>query len=363
MDVGKALVPAVALDPIDLALFGRLDHLRGHVWVTVVGFEFRNGAGHRLDQQFITQAGGVLGAAVGRHPVEERAAVQFGAVAVVAAVRTHGGVIAALRSAVGMLGMVGADDAGPALTVRAAQDQAIVGQPGHHVVVTVVGQFDRPVGGARLARHHAQGVADLRQGELPLRVELDQARDEALTAGLQVYAARQPEVTHRVDRASVGVAGVGDGRDGRAEVGLGRLHLGEGVAPLEVAGACLHDPSRGQGRRLALRADVVEHQHQDVFAVGGRGARALAHAVNDEAGGIAVPRLAFTPSRRGQKRRPGAFGQPIGVRPGLRLLPDNQKSLALRRQTRYILQKFHRVLLGICARPYPPGVFICRSGS
>ena len=228
-----------------------------------------------------------------------------------------------------MLGMVRADDTSPALVVRLTQQQALVRQPGHDVIVAVVGQPNRAEGVLRLAGHHAQGLADLLQGELAFGVELDQTRLEFLAAGFQVDAAGQAEVPHGVDRASVGVTCLGDGRDRCAEVRLRWLVFGEGVAPLVVAGRRLHDPGRRQRRGPALGADVVQHHDGDELAIRSTGAGlAVSESLDDEAGGVAVPgALGHLVAR--QKRRPGAFGQPVGVEPALRLLPHKENSLAL----------------------------------
>ena len=69
LDIGETLVPALALDPVDLALFGGLDGLSSSVGERLVGREFRQGAVHGAHQQLIAQAGRMTGAALLCHPV------------------------------------------------------------------------------------------------------------------------------------------------------------------------------------------------------------------------------------------------------------------------------------------------------
>ena len=84
----------------------------------------------------------MLGAAILGHPVEKRRAVEVDAMAVQATERAVGGHVAALGVAVAVLGVVGADDACPALRVGAGEHHALVRQPRQHVVGAVVGQAD-----------------------------------------------------------------------------------------------------------------------------------------------------------------------------------------------------------------------------
>ena len=164
-------------------------------------------------------------------------------------------------------------------------------------------------------------------------MELDKLRGEVIAARFQVDRTRQSEVTHGVAGARVGVASVGDGANGGGELALARL-LAKGVAPLERAGGCLHDPSRRQGRGFAFGADVVQHHHQDVITVGGTRADMVNHSVNNKAGGVAVPGLAGFDFVVGQEGGPGGFDGAVGVvlqrRPN-GFLTDKQKSFALGR--------------------------------
>ena len=106
-------------------------------------------------------------------------------------------------------------------------------QPCHHVISAVVGQSDRAQGeGIRLDGRHAKGGADVGQGVITLGVKFHQARGEVVAARFKIDATRQPEIADGIGRTRVGVARLGDGRDGCAELGLGRL-LAESVAPLE----------------------------------------------------------------------------------------------------------------------------------
>ena len=163
-------------------------------------------------------------------------------------------------------------------------------------------------------------------------MKLHQPRLEVVAAGLEVDRVWQSEVADGVGRAGVGVASGGDGRHGRRELTLRRL-LREGVAPLERALARLHDPGRGQGRRLRLGAHVVQHHHQDVLAAGRRRRRlAVLEAVDDEGSGVAVPRAATAARFRRQEGRPSVFRGSVGVQrlltvPQDRLLPHHQQRL------------------------------------
>ena len=55
------------------------------------------------------------------------------------AVRALGRVVSALDVAVGVLGVVRADNARPALAIRARQHQPVIRQPAPDVVVAVIG--------------------------------------------------------------------------------------------------------------------------------------------------------------------------------------------------------------------------------
>ena len=196
--------------------------------------------------------------------------------------------VASLDGAVGVLVLVGTDDRQPARVVDATKDHALIRQPLQDGVVARVREPQRDVGGGvGLVGHDVEGSADLVQGEFTLRVELDQPGGERLATGLEVDRAGDTEVAHRVSRAGVGVACLGDRLDRGDERRLGRL-VSEGVAPLKRAGRRLHDPRRLQRRALGLGADVVQHHAQDELAIGLRGADAGRHAVEDERAGVEI---------------------------------------------------------------------------
>ena len=221
-------------------------------------------------------------------PVEEHLRRQRLTVAVMAAEHPVQRTVASLDGAVGVLVLVRTNDRQPTRVVDAAEDHALIRQPLQDDVVARVGQPQRDVGGGvGLVGHDVEGGADLVQGELTFRVELDQPRGERLATGLEVDRAGDTEVAHRVGRAGVSVACLGDRLDRGDERRLGRL-VGESVAPLERAGRRLHDPRRLQRRALGLGADVVQHHAQDELAVGLRGADAGRHAVEDERAGVEV---------------------------------------------------------------------------
>ena len=234
-----------------------------------------------------------------------------------AAVGAAGGQVAALGVAVGVLGAVGADDTGPAFLVGLGQQQAVVRKPHHHVVGAVVGDTNRAVGILGFARHHVQGGADLFKGEVTLGLELAQLGSKVVAAGLQVNRARNAEIAHRVDRAFVGVARLGNGGDRRAELGLSGL-LAEHVAPLERAGAGLDLPRRLKRRDVGglLRVThVVQHHHQHVLARSSTGAGvAILEAVDDEARGVAVDGPLGLDLGRGQHGWPSGLDGAVGVK-------------------------------------------------
>ena len=288
LDVGEPLIPLPPLQPAQL-LAGDL----GDDVVRVLGEEGlrrqrRLHPLHLLGQQVVTQAGGGVRPAVLVDPVEEHLRRQCLAVSVMAAERPVQRTVARLDRAVGVLVLVGADDRHPAGVVGTTEHHALIRQPLEDGVVARVGQPQRDVGGGvGLVGHDAEGGADLVQGELTPRMELDQPGGERLAPRLEVDRAGDAEVAHRVGRAGIGVACGCDGLDGGDERGLGRL-VGEGVAPLERAGRRLHDPRRLQRGPLGLGADVVEHHAQDELAVGLRGADTVGHAVEDERAGVEV---------------------------------------------------------------------------
>ena len=213
------------------------------------------------------------------------------AVPVVAAKRPHRGVVAALRVAVAMLRGVGAGDARPALAVGGGVDVPGPGQPLQHGVFTIVQQTDGPhLGGVGGAGHDAKRLAYLGQAELAGRMELNHTGGKVALARLQVDAAGDTEQAHGVGRAGVGKAALGYGPHGGGEVGLARLVFkAEGVAPLVVAGGGFNLPCWGQRGRVALGADVVQHEERHGLAVGGGEGRASAEALRDKTACIGVP--------------------------------------------------------------------------
>ena len=197
--------------------------------------------------------------------------------------------------------------------IRAGQQQAVVGQPDHHVIGAVVGDADRAVHGRHVTRHDVKGFAYLGQGEVTFGMELNQHGREVVAAGFQVNRAREAKVTHRVNRAGVGVTRIGDGLDGRGVLALGRLFV-EHVAPLKRTGGRFHFPGRFDRRHFGLGAHVVQHHHQHVFAVGSAGADvAIGESVNDKAGRVAVDGPVGLDLGRGQHGRPSGLDGPIGV--------------------------------------------------
>ena len=189
--------------------------------------------------------------------------------------------------------------------------------------------------GGHVTGHDVKGVAYLGQGEVTLGVELHQHRRKVVAARLQVDRAREAKVTHRVDRAGVSVARVGDGLNCGGELALRGL-LVKHVAPLKRTGGRFHLPRRFDRWHLGLGAHVVQHHHQHILAVGGTGAdMAVSEAVNDERRGIAVDGPVGLNLGRGQHGGPCGLDRPIGVVLilavfKLRLLTHQQKSLAIR---------------------------------
>ena len=73
-----------------------------------------------------------------------------------------------------MLGVIRADDPGPALGVRAREQQPLAREPEQHIVGAIVRHPNRAgAGGLGRAGRHAQSGADVGQYELALGVELD----------------------------------------------------------------------------------------------------------------------------------------------------------------------------------------------
>ena len=288
LDVGEPLIPFALLDPAQLLAGDLGDHV-----VRVLGKEGgwrqrRLHPLHLLGQQVVTQAGGGVRPAVLMDPVEEHLRRQRLTVAVMATEHPVQRTVACLDGAVGVLVLVRTDDRQPAGVVDAAKDHALIRQPFQDDVVARVREPQRDVGGGvGLVGHDVKGGADLLQGELTLRVELDQPGSERLATGLEVDRAGNTEVAHRVGRAGVGVARLGDRLDRGDERGLGWL-IGKSVTPLKRAGRRLHNPRRLQRRALGLGANIVEHHAQDELAVGLRGADAGRHAVEDERAGVEI---------------------------------------------------------------------------
>ena len=271
-----------------------------------------------------------------------------------AAVSPAGGQVAALGVAVSVLGVVGADHAGPAFLVRLGQQHPVIGQPDHHVICAIVRNANRAVGVLGLAGRHVQGGANLLKGEITLGVELAQLGSKVVAARLHVDRARNAEVTHRIASAGVGVASIGNRSDGRAELGLGGL-LTEHVTPLERTGAGFDLPRRLKRRHFrgfVKVTHVVQHHHQHILASGGAGARmAVLEAVNDKAGGVAVDGPLGLDLGRRQHGGPSGLDGPIGVIlhltfSELGLLPYQQKSFTLwGKSVKILYEIFHGFLL------------------
>ena len=142
-----------------------------------------------------------------------------------------------------------------------------------------------------LAWRNAAGCNNLGYSKLTLGVELGKHGGEVVAAFLQVHAALDAEVTHRVHRTGVGKPRLGHGLDCRAELALSRLIVKrERVAPLEVAGAGFKLPCRLDRRHLGLGADVIQHHKRHALDVGRRRGQLVRHAVNDERARVGVPR-------------------------------------------------------------------------
>ena len=249
-----------------------------------------------------------------------------------------------------MLGGVRAQDASPALAVRAAVNHPLLVEPREDVIAAVVLHAH---GAGTVALHragrHAQGGAYLRESERALGRELHQTRHEPITALLQVDAAGQAEVAHRVAGTGVRVACVGDGPDRGGELALARLRVElERIAPLKVTRRRLHLPRRLNRGRLRFGAHVIQHHHQHKLAVSRRSAGALGHAVTDESGSVRVPRLPLAALLVGQKRRPRRLDRAIGVEAdGLqRFLQHIQKGFPFRCQRFEVRFKLHCFSLG-----------------
>ena len=233
LDVGEALKPFVFLDAAQFFALHLGDDASGLVRVVGGGGELGKRRLHGLGEQFFAQARVVGGPTLVGHPRQKGAGVEVNAMRVQAAIGPVGGHIAAFWVAVCVLGAIGADDARPTLAIGLGQKQTLAGEPRHDVIGAIIRQTDGAQG-ERIGfdRRHVQGGADVGQAVLALWVKLHQARGEVVAAGFQIHATRQAEITNRVAGAGVGVTRLGDGLDGRAELGLGRL-VAEGVAPLK----------------------------------------------------------------------------------------------------------------------------------
>ena len=208
---------------------------------------------------------------------------------------------------------------------------------------------------------NAQRRADFVQRILAVRVELDQPRRKVIAPLLQVDAAGDTAVADGVSRARIGVASIGNGLDGSAEVALARL-FAERVAPLERTFAGFQHPCRRKRRLFRLRANVVQHHEQHILDVAGLGGwLAVYEAVNDERACVDIPCLAFFHAglfwQERRERSPWRAVRVIhqvAITVVLRLLPHNKGCLAhiVRRQASYVFYEFrailtHRLLL-IC---------------
>ena len=92
--------------------------LRG-LGLLVIGRQLRQRRRHRERQQFIAYARLALRPALPGHPSQKRPRIKVHTVAVQAAVGAPARAVSALDVAVGVFGVVRADDTGPALAVRA----------------------------------------------------------------------------------------------------------------------------------------------------------------------------------------------------------------------------------------------------
>ena len=335
LNVGKPREPGRPLGATQLAHVHFLNDLRGLVGERLGRGQLVKRLGHHGGDQVIPQAAVMLRPALLGHPLQKAAAVPVLAMAVVTAERPRDGQIARLGVAVAMLRCIRADDAAPALGVRARQDAALARQPRQDIISARVGQADGADGGAvGLGRRYAQRLTYGLQRKFALGVELNQSGDKAALLGLQVHAAGDAEVTHGVDRAGVGVARVSNGVDCGAVFVLSGL-LGKHVAVLEVVWRGLHDPRRFNRRHFGLGAYVVEDQADDVLAVdGGRRRATVFKPIQNKTSCVYIQGVVGLERMGRQVRRPGVFRLAIKVAYRLavsddRLLADNQNGLAL----------------------------------
>ena len=336
LHIGEPLEPFGFLQPTGLFALDFAHDCRRLIRVRIGWRDFLGHLAHTLGDQFVTQARCDSRPAVLAYPRKERPAVDVLAVAMVATVRAIQRLVAAFDVAVAVFGMVRADNAAPAFVVRLGQDHVVVGQPLQDAVAACVTDVDALiVGGAGFGWRDVQRLADTFQRVLSVWMELDQLGFEIVAALLQVDAAGDTAVAHRIGRAGVGIARLGYGGDSGGKVVFGRLLI-EDVAPLERAFARLHDPRRLQWRGLRLRADVVQHHEQDVLAVVALGAGlAVLEAVNDERAGVDVPCLPFLDlGRPRHERRERRLGDAVAMIDQLaigahRLLVQQQRCLAI----------------------------------
>ena len=335
LHVGEAVEPLLLLQPASLLALHLLDPRCRLVGELLGRRDLVRKLAHSLRNQLITQPRRDGRAAVLGDPLQKRAAVEVLAVAVIAAERAVERLVPRLDVAVAVGGVVGADDAAPALVVDPAQDHAVVRHPCEDVVHASVADLDRlEVGGIRWLRCHLQRGANLVQRVFAVRVELDQPRLETFAPALEVDAARHAAVAHRVCRAWVCVARLCDGLDRRREGELVGL-LAERVAPLERPLACLHDPCRIKRRQFRLGTDIVQHHEQDVIAVLALGAGlAVREPIDDERPGVDVPRFVVLDLElTGQERRERRVRHAVRMVDQraiaqLGLLPQQQRRLA-----------------------------------
>ena len=163
-------------------------------------------------------------------------------------------------------------------------------------------------------RRHAQRRTNVVQRVFALGVEIDQPRFEVVPALLQIDAARNAAVAHRVGSAGVGIARIGNSLDRSGKRVLGRL-FAERETPLERPLRRFHDPRRVNRRHLRLGAHVVQHHEQDVFSVVTLGAwLAVLKAVHDKRAGVDIPCFAVLDAGLvRQERREGCLRHAVAV--------------------------------------------------
>ena len=119
--VREAAPPFGLFDAAKLFTVNLGDDARGLVGIVGRGRELGQRRVHGLRQQLFTQAWGVRGAAIVGHPLQEQTRVEVNAMGMQAAIGAVGGHVAAFGVAVGVLCVVGADDARPAFAVGLGQ--------------------------------------------------------------------------------------------------------------------------------------------------------------------------------------------------------------------------------------------------